>query len=372
MANVKISQLTSASSLTGSEVLPVVQGGTTKKVTTQAIADLASGGGAESFSVTANGTLGYDIDVSYSQKSFVPKTGTGEYAAEIRNYASFNFYGTGGGYGGYGGYGGSSVTTTATNIAFNLRYAGDISINGGGTVQHISFPELIDQNSNMSGLQINGSSLVSISAPLLQSCRGINISGTSLTTLSFPSLVSFRNGGQIQIGSACALTQISATNFPALTEISLSIYEPGFLQVISLPSATVWKNTYHASVGGSTGSSVLNTLSYPNIVNYDSAYISYSYHTSLANVALGTPGVTKRLGSAMFGAANINFEGCALTEASIDGILTLLVSLDGTNGTELSSNGTVYLHGGTNAALSSTGAAAKDILLTRGFYIVHN
>jgi hypothetical protein len=43
MANKKISQLTVASALTGTEVLPVVQSGQTVKTTTQEIADLASG-----------------------------------------------------------------------------------------------------------------------------------------------------------------------------------------------------------------------------------------------------------------------------------------------------------------------------------------
>lgn len=44
MGNLKISQLASATSLAGTEVLPVVQGGATKKVTVQSIADLAGGG----------------------------------------------------------------------------------------------------------------------------------------------------------------------------------------------------------------------------------------------------------------------------------------------------------------------------------------
>lgn len=42
MANQKISELTSAGALTGTEVLPIVQSGTTVKTTAQDIADLAS------------------------------------------------------------------------------------------------------------------------------------------------------------------------------------------------------------------------------------------------------------------------------------------------------------------------------------------
>ena len=44
MANIKISELTSASTLTGTEIIPLVQSGSTVKTTAQDIADLAGGG----------------------------------------------------------------------------------------------------------------------------------------------------------------------------------------------------------------------------------------------------------------------------------------------------------------------------------------
>lgn len=53
MANVKISELTNAATLDGTEVLPIVQDGATVKVTTQDIADLGGGGGY----VEVTGTL---------------------------------------------------------------------------------------------------------------------------------------------------------------------------------------------------------------------------------------------------------------------------------------------------------------------------
>ena len=49
MADKKISQLTGASTLTGTEELPIVQGGQTVKTTTQDIADLAGGGGVKKY-----------------------------------------------------------------------------------------------------------------------------------------------------------------------------------------------------------------------------------------------------------------------------------------------------------------------------------
>jgi len=45
MAEIKISELTSGSALSGTEVVPIVQSGATVKVTTQDIADLGGGGG---------------------------------------------------------------------------------------------------------------------------------------------------------------------------------------------------------------------------------------------------------------------------------------------------------------------------------------
>lgn len=53
MANKKISELSTASALTGAELVETVQGGINKKTTTQEIADLGGGGGGTVQSVTA-------------------------------------------------------------------------------------------------------------------------------------------------------------------------------------------------------------------------------------------------------------------------------------------------------------------------------
>ena len=58
MADVKISQLTGASALDGTEVLPGVQNGATVKITAQDIADLGGGGGASYTDVTGTLTAG--------------------------------------------------------------------------------------------------------------------------------------------------------------------------------------------------------------------------------------------------------------------------------------------------------------------------
>lgn len=60
MADKKISQLTGAGTLTGTEEVPIVQGGITVKTTTQDIADLGGGGSVEWTLVTANTTAEND------------------------------------------------------------------------------------------------------------------------------------------------------------------------------------------------------------------------------------------------------------------------------------------------------------------------
>ena len=62
MADEKISALTSAGALAGTEPLPIVQGGVTKKTTVQDIANLAAGGGIPH--ATASGTDTYTATVS--------------------------------------------------------------------------------------------------------------------------------------------------------------------------------------------------------------------------------------------------------------------------------------------------------------------
>lgn len=57
MSNIKISELTSASGLTGAELLPIVQENTTVKTTVQDIVDLAGGGGSSTLDILADGTV---------------------------------------------------------------------------------------------------------------------------------------------------------------------------------------------------------------------------------------------------------------------------------------------------------------------------
>lgn len=375
----KVSQLTPASALTGAELLPVVQGGSTRRTTLQAIADLGGAGGgggsAAPFTVTANGDLGNDLNVGFILSATVPANlgGSTSYAAEVRPWANLNFSASGGMYG-YGGYGGGGASTTATNVAFDYDYFTNININGSTVVTNVSFPSMITQDPGgmgMGAVTIAGSAITSISFPQMVVARDLNISNTqSLQTLSCPLLTKFTGSTGLYIAGTTGLTSITSANFPVLTEYSVSIWEPGNITTVNLPSVTTVK-THTIQASGMMGASVLTTFTLPNVVKHNAQFFTLSNHASLTTLTLGTVGTLKNFGNS-YSPPYISLYTNALNEASVDGVLVLLASLDGTNGTTTASNGSIRLEGGSNAAPSQTGLDAKATLLARGFTISHN
>ncbi|HEY9817034.1 MAG TPA: hypothetical protein V6D20_14725, partial [Candidatus Obscuribacterales bacterium] len=88
---------------------------------------------------------------------------------------------------------------------------------------------------------------------------------------------------------------------------------------------------------------------------------------TLQNLVFGTAGVTKRIST------TLTSTNQALTEASVNRVLAVLVSLDGTNGTTLWGAGhTVNLSGGTSAAPSGQGVVDAGILVGRGATVTTN
>lgn len=89
---------------------------------------------------------------------------------------------------------------------------------------------------------------------------------------------------------------------------------------------------------------------------------------NLANVTLGTVGTLKTVTG-----ATINISGQKLTAASVNAILALLVSLDGTNGTTLWGAGkTLDVSGGTSSAPTGQGITDKATLIGRGATVTTN
>jgi hypothetical protein len=160
------------------------------------------------------------------------------------------------------------------------------------------------------------SSLVTFSAPALEvvggNCTPSNMA--VLTSLSFPALKSVR--GSFQPSSMANVTTVSA---PAMVRYG---------SFITIPSATVGNVT---------------------------------------TVTLGTVGTLKQI------AGQVTLSGLKLNSASVNGILALLVSLDGTNGTTLWGAGrTLTINGGTNAAPSGQGITDAATLVARGATVTTN
>ena len=112
----------------------------------------------------------------------------------------------------------------------------------------------------------------------------------------------------------------------------------------------------------------LTTFTMPNLIGWlYSGTINFSGCSSLANFTLGTVGILK--------VCKINGLGltdCSLTQTSVDNLLVLLASLDGTNGTTVYGAGKTIYIGGTNSAPSPTGLAAINTLTARGVMVFYN
>ena len=104
------------------------------------------------------------------------------------------------------------------------------------------------------------------------------------------------------------------------------------------------------------------------MVSYGSTIAATTGLGNLTTVTLGTPGTLKRISG-----ATINISGQKLDQASVNGILALLVSLDGTGGTTLWGAGkTVNLSGGTSASPSGQGIIDKATLVARTATVTTN
>jgi len=174
------------------------------------------------------------------------------------------------------------------------------------------------------------------------------------------------------------LSEVTTVNAPNAINFSIDAF---YGSSLSLPSATTvhlnWRNA-PSSVSLSCPNvtdmdiyfrdSSTTSLTMPSsIVNYSGVYITNN--TSLTSLSLGAIGTIKGITDYYNGAVqieNIYLANNALNVASINAVLALLVSLDGTNGTTLYEGATVSLNGGTNAAPTGQGLIDKATLQARG------
>lgn len=353
MANVKISQLTSASALTGSEVIPVVQSGITKKTTAQAIANLGGGGGGlGSLDINADGSIGSG-NVTYYYSAAIPSTYTGGDASfPVQGSPSITLSSQSG-YGGGGPF-------TAVNVEFStLTLAYDLNVNNTGSLKNISAPLLTSISSQIT--ISSNSALESLSFPSLTKINQFQLSNNNVQTplsLNFPVLteanISTQNGSN--------LLNLNSINFPVLAKASFNLYDQSTLTV-DLSSVTQLSNLNFAQNYNTT------VVNLPGLVKIITAYIQFSLY-NLEIFSLGTAGTLKSAGSNgqnMY----IDLNQCKLNQASVDGLLTTFASLDGTNGTTVCNNGSMYLQS-QNAAPSQIGLDAKVVLQNRGWNVGTN
>jgi hypothetical protein len=264
----------------------------------------------------------------------------------------------------------SGVLQTVT--ANNLSYIGDtfqMYSNGFTDGPDIEFPSLqlitndlyVDYNNEYNGL----SNTAAPSFPALESVgSSVQIYNNSFN--SYPEFTSLeRVDWNFQFtNNWCNENDYAGPGAPALVTI------PGYLQyynnnnMTSVPEFTnltsvgYWIQFYgNPAITEFPSLPALTDISYGGIEAYNC--------TSMTTVGTFLPAIKSING-------DVNFQNCALDEASVDAVLAKLVSLDGTNGTTLYQNRNIYLHDGTNAIPSAQGLADVATLQGRGCNVYVN
>lgn len=346
MAEVKISALTSATTpLAGTEVVPIVQGGVTKKVAVSNLGGLSYPSFETlSYATDANvdnitpqygvltatqlnpvfthlqslgtNTFKYyakfwdKVAIFQSQSTSQISGGMTYFTINNENLTFFNW-----------NYNGSATTfnLNATHIGQIQQFAANHTYNLPNCTHYwnTSFPQFSAAN-----VTFNAPNLVFLNATLSFN----NVVTYNLNSLEFVSALSFANN----------TNAITTFNSNTLKYISSS------LSVASNDFTSLTLNALEI-VGGSislapfSGANLFTTFSFNNIKEVVGNFTTSS--------------------------------GIGLNQTSVDHILVKLAALDGTNGTATYSNKTVTVYGATPSA---TGLAAKATLVARGCTVTTN
>lgn len=210
-----------------------------------------------------------------------------------------------------------------------------------------------------SGITISSvQSLTSFTAPALVTCVGpLTLTDTALSSISLPVLTAVQQGA-FTVGGASnpSLISISAPNL---------VNVDGNVDLSAISNLTSMNLNKLALAGDILleGASPLTTLSLPALIRCGSILLS-----SMASLTTFSMGATLKRVS-----GNVSVSGCALNQASVDGVLARLAALDGTNGTTaFSGPQSVALNAGTSSTPSSAGLTSKATLQARGVKVIHN
>jgi len=350
MANVKISQLPNLTTVNSDSQIPVVQGGVTYSST---VGDIVAGGNPlGSIKVIADGSIGGPRTIYVGYNAVVPQNTNGTTTMEIVGAPQIEVDANNTSNG---------SVFTATEVSFpDLTVVGSAGIFNSTTIVTQSYPSL---TTIVSSLYIyNNPNLTTVNVPNLTYCQNVSFGSSPNYTLVFPAL----EYASLNVQGTTNLTGYTSAMFPALRTGGFGWgynYLPSF--TINFPLLTKL-----LSING-TNNVNMSTIYLPALVDIYN-YMNLGSMVSLTNVTLGTLGVTKKWGNTSGNTPNVYFQNASLTQASVDNILIVMASLDGTNGTTLNGNGQIQLNGGNNASPSSAGLAAKSTLIGRGFSVSTN
>lgn len=272
-----------------------------------------------------------------------------------------------------------------------LQYAFSLTISANPLLSNISFDNLglLDSSLNltsMAGLTaVSMSSLTSIGSLLTIS------TSANLRSLNFPSLVTvsgnfnlslnltsmdFNNLATVTGSFTPNVTGLTACSFPAL--VSTGAFTPSFanatsanlnnlttitgafnpaslaaLTSLSMPALATVTSTFTLS------SSSITLVSAPSMITVGT--VSFTMSSLTNTTGFWTVGTLKSVGG------NITMSNASFTQASVDHILAVVASLDGTNGTTSWGTGkSLNLTGANMATPSATGLSNKAIIVARG------
>lgn len=215
--------------------------------------------------------------------------------------------------------------------------------------------------------------LESINMPLLEEGKFMFDSCYPSNGINLPS---FKNAIGLYITNTTSTdTNLTSTNIP-IEKLGAFVFNTVYgLESISFDTLKNAQLIYDNMLIFVVACNDIVSFSIPNVIEYKSVqdYTPLSYsnirfasNPNLTSITLGTIGILK-----VAEKVSIDVDSCPLNQESVDGILALFASLDGTNGTTLSENGILGL-GGMASAPSATGLANKAILQSRGWDVVTN
>lgn len=366
MPDIKISQLPVATTpLSGTEELPLVQGGVTSKATAQDIADLGGGGGLAipTFTITPSwpswAAIIYNDPNSLKINSVTTQVST--YSLDLSGFSVF------GSYYGLGNY----ITAFSTDAeAIGSNFLGGILQSADVTLTSINLPTvkvLTGSGFDTYGSLFlpNSSNITSISLPNLVACQSVEFNAGNLTTLDLSSL-SYIRGGFNAIYSSNSGLVIPTLSFSSLVTIDngkIDMFEssPGITSVLFNNLTLFAGNLINLNLPSSATTLNFNSLEVaPNITSF-----------TLIMPGLASFGLPALKKLNQYAYVLFDFNGCILDQTSVDNILVTLAALDGTAGTTNWTIGGINIAGGC-AAPSGTGTAAVAVLVGRGISVSTN